>query len=187
MAVMAASVAAVLFAIIGFMLGRMSRGPAVPRPADEKAHMGQVLDQIADSVAIGDGVTEVVDPLAAGGRVALSRVLAGLRDHGGYEAVVLADDAGLVVAASGSDEIAEMMAIESAAFGSAVERFWDASETILHTLPQDRWTVHRYFKVDESRLSLSACRRGGSPRAEALDGALDTFRRVLTSRGSAVA
>lgn len=166
----------------GFVLGRWwQRRSEAQRVRESHAEVARLLDRIARELTLEDNVARAIDPLAHGGRIALSRVLGGLRDHGGYEAVVLADDAGLVIAGIGPEEMAEMIAIEAAAFGAAGDRLRGQRQTILQTQPEKRWTLHRYFRVDGSLLSLSASRRGGTPRVEALDGALGAFQRVLTA------
>ena len=172
----------------GFLVGRWwQRHRELEWANDTQEQVGRILDRIAEKIVIEDHVAKAVDPLANGGRVALGEVLSGLRDFGGYEAVVLADDAGLVVAACGSEEAAELMAVEAAAFASATERMPGRQQTVLQTQPEKRWTLHRYFQVDGVPLSLSAARRGGTPRVEALDGALGAIQRVLDGYDDAAA
>ena len=175
-----AAVGTWLIATGGFLMGRWwQHRHERTRSTDTEAQVGRILDRIADTLVIEDRVADAVDPLATDGRAALDRVLSGLRDVGGYEAVVVADDAGLVIAGVGASETAELLAIEAAAFGAAAERIRGQRQTIIHTQPEKQWSVHRFFTVDSAKLSLSASRRGGTPRVEALDGALGAFQRVL--------
>ena len=164
----------------GFLVGRWWQRRRQQTWADEtNLQVSRVLEQITDRLAVEDELARTVDPIAHGGRVALSEVLAGLRDYGGYESVVLADDAGLVIAACGGTEATELVAVEAAAYTSVSMRVPGERQTILQTQSERRWTLHRYFNVQGAQLSLSASRRGGTPRADALDGALGAIQRVL--------
>lgn len=160
------------------------------RQRESERHLGDRTErQISDALekVLGrleqeqNDVASAVDPLAHGGREALTSILDRIRDFGGYATVVLSDDAGLVLAAIGPDEVSELIAIEAAAFGTTSERVRGIRQTILQAEPDKRWTLHRYFEVEEGKLCLSASRQGGSPRADALDGALSAFERILST------
>ena len=182
MPIVLAALGTLLAVIGGFLVGQWWQRRGEQEVArDTRERFDRLLQQIAEQLPVGDNVARAVDPIATNGRGALKEVLLSLRDHGGYEAVVVADDSGLVVAANGPGEASELIAVEAAAFGSVADRIPGDRQSILQALPDGRWTLHRYFNVDDVRLSLSATRRGATPRVDALDGALGAVVRVLTS------
>ena len=187
-AIVLAAAGTFLAALGGFTLGQwwFARTRA---SLDLKAErqIGEALEKVLSRLEIEDNMAAAVDPLAHGGRTALASILDRIRDHGGYSAVVLSDDAGLVLAACGPEDTAELMAVEAAAFGTTSERVRGRRQTILESQPDKRWVLHRYFEVEQGKLCLSATRQGGTPRTEALDGALGAFERVLSTRETTAA
>lgn len=182
-AVLLASSGALLAAAGGFFFGQwwQSRKRAVLDARAER-QISEALEKILSRLQAEDDMARAVDPLAQAGRSALTSILTRIQEHGGYSAVVLSDDAGLVLAATGKEEVAELLAVAAASFGNTSERVHGRRQTILETEADRRWTLHRYFTVEEGKLCLSATRHGGSARPEALDGALGAFQRVLTAR-----
>lgn len=158
----------------GFMLGRR-KAKEVPPPHLE-ATLGRVLQHLENGT---ESVARMVDPLAGGGRNALHAILDRIKSHGGFVAVTLSDDAGLILAGVGISNRIELMAVTAAAHGSTADRVATRHRALLEAHADSRWTVHRYFQVDREPLCLSATRQGGIPRVDALDGAIGALEQVL--------
>lgn len=172
----------------GFIVGRWWYGRVVDRLSQRtEAQIRNALAQVLERYEVESDLARAIDPLAGRGRGALTLILEKIQDTGGFTAVVLSDEAGLVVAGRGPDELVELIAVEAAAFGNTSERIQGQRQTILQTQPDKRWTLHRYFEVEPSKLCVSARRHGGTPRAEALDGTLAAFERILSSGAQSAA
>lgn len=186
-AILLALAGTLLSALGGYVLGLFSRRRGQRRlELDAQKQIGDALEKVLRRLEVEDGMARAVDPLADGGRTALASVLGRIQAHGGYSAVALSDDHGLVLAGCGPDEVLELMAVEAAAFGTTADHVGGGRQALLQSRPDKRWTLHRYFTVGTNRLCVSARRQGGTPRIDALDGTLGAFERVLvTSVGSA--
>lgn len=162
----------------GYLFGR-GNGPkreAEFDPRQLEATLERVVARLEHS---SDSVAAAVDPLVSHGRGALDTILERVLEVGGYAAVVMSDDAGLVLTSVGPAHQAETLAVRAAAFGSTGARVGDRHEAVVEGHADRRWTVHRYFEVDGDRICVSATRHGSTPRLDALDGAVGALARVL--------
>lgn len=163
----------------GWVLGRRSRRR---HPDLAEGRLEQTLDRLLEHLNTQeDAVAAAVDPLVLLGRVGLERILDKVRELGGYSAVALSDDHGLVVAAVGERDLGEQLAVLAAGYGGVAERSGARHRALVEGRADEHWTVYRFFSVDGERLCISGIRQGATPRLDALDGAVGALARVLGS------
>lgn len=169
----------------GFFAARWWQGRRSPAVGDpmEDGRLSAALAEIIGQLEAEEG-TRSEGQL---GEVYLEHILQEIQTLGGYSAVVLSDDAGLVVSGAGHEEDVELVAIEAAALGTASDRTQVFRQAILQVQPDEQWTLHRYFEVELGKLCISVRHQGAPPRAQALDGSLPAFTRVLAGRAETAA
>lgn len=150
---------------------------------DGADHLEQIVRQL-DPKAEQARLARALAPRGDDKRPELPRLLATVAREGGFAGVLLADEAGLVLATSPGTQHPDEVAGVSALLLSHGDRLAQRgmprpTATLVHDAA-DRLTLHRTLDVQDRRYVLTAVARKETLTHRSLDPAVDVLERVLT-------
>ncbi|MBX2811940.1 MAG: hypothetical protein KTR25_09020 [Myxococcales bacterium] len=115
------------------------------------------------------------------GRSALPALLETMQAYGSFLAVVVSDQAGLVVASSGPVPFCQRIAVEAAVMGSSTHQ---GSQwlSLYCTLPNGDWIFHRYFFIGHIRMCVSVAGYRSCAATKELEQAIDHVVKLVYPR-----